>query len=121
MVAITGHRMEYNGVGGSERPTAHTHQKLIKVTPPPPRGKTHIRIHAGHISWWEANTHTSAHALLLFLPIEILVREWDKQDVCTVGVGGWRASILITHARPYILNQIASISVIPENCRTVHD
>ena len=105
MVAITGHRMEYNGVGGSERPTAHTHQKLIKVTPPPPpRGKTHIRIHAGHISWWEANTHTSAHALLLFLPIEILVREWDKQDVCTVGVGGVE-SIYPHHTRPTVYSE----------------
>ena len=113
MVAITGHRMEYNGVGGSEKPTAHTHQKLIKVTPQ--IKPTSESTYASHISWWEANTHTSAHALLLFLPIRFSERVGQRKS------GGWRASILISHARQYILNQIASISVIPENCRTVHD
>ena len=97
MVAITSHRMEYNGVGGSERPTAHTHQKLIKVTPP---GKTHIRIHAGYISWWEANTHTSAHALLLFLAIRFSERVGQRKS------GGWRAEgIYLHHTRPTVYSE----------------
>ena len=33
MGSIIGHRIDYNGVGASESPAAHTQQKLIKVTP----------------------------------------------------------------------------------------
>ena len=49
MAAITGHRMEYNGIGGSERPTANTHQKLIKVTPQvkPTSESTQATFHGG--------------------------------------------------------------------------
>ena len=37
MGSIIGHRIDYNGIEwgrGSERPVAHTQQKLTQVTPP---------------------------------------------------------------------------------------
>ena len=34
--SIIGHRIDYNGVRGSERPAAHTQQKLTQVTAPAP-------------------------------------------------------------------------------------
>ena len=114
MVAITGHRMEYNGVGGSERPTAHTHQKLIKVSTQvkPTSESTRATFHGGK------RILTPVRMLSFYSSPSVLVREWDKEKV---EGGGRRASILITHARQYILNQIANISVVPENCCTVHD
>ena len=33
MGSIFGHRIDYNRVGGRERPVAHTKQKLTLVTP----------------------------------------------------------------------------------------
>ena len=33
MGSMIGHRIDYNGVGGSERPAAHTQQKLTQVPP----------------------------------------------------------------------------------------
>ena len=36
MVSIIGHRIDYNGIGGSERPLAHIQQKFTQVPPPPP-------------------------------------------------------------------------------------
>ena len=35
MGSIIGHRIDYNGVGASESPAAHTRQKLIQVPPFP--------------------------------------------------------------------------------------
>ena len=35
MGSIIGHRIDYNGVGASESPAAHTQQKLIQVPPFP--------------------------------------------------------------------------------------
>ena len=39
MGSILGHRIDYNGVGGSERPAEHTQQKFTQVPPPPPLGR----------------------------------------------------------------------------------
>ena len=33
MGSLIGHRVDYNGVGGPERPAAHTQQKLTQVPP----------------------------------------------------------------------------------------
>ena len=40
MGSITGHRIDYNGGRGSERPAAHTQQKLTRVLP----GATKLKI-----------------------------------------------------------------------------
>ena len=39
MGSVIGHRTDYNGVGGSKRPAAHTQQKLTQVAP---RGSVYV-------------------------------------------------------------------------------
>ena len=76
-MAITGHKMEYNGVGGSERPTAHTHQKLIKVSPQVKRTSesTRATFHGGK------QILTPVRMLSFYSSPSVLVREWDKEKV----------------------------------------
>ena len=49
MGSIIGHKIDYNGVGVSERLAAHTQQKLSEVPPPPPTGPRTIRVEISEI------------------------------------------------------------------------
>ena len=42
--------MDYNGVGGPERPEAHTQQKLTKVAPPGPQVSSRVDTNISRVS-----------------------------------------------------------------------